>query len=110
MAEVEDNIRELEWRDLADTVIVFVCADTHHDIWSLIWFQDGLFAAFLSAFLVFLIPQLQANSTDVAMDVLIHISRQLSNLTTPAFEPTAFQVSSNLFLVNMLCFLSLALV
>ncbi len=76
----------------------------------LIWFQDGLFAAFLSAFLVYLIPQLQANSTDVAMDVLIHISQQLSNSTTPAFEPTAFQVSSNAAAVNMLFFLSLALV
>ena len=38
MAEVEDNIRELEWQDLADTVLVFVCVDTHHDIWLLIWF------------------------------------------------------------------------
>ena len=25
MAAVEDNIREVEWRDLADTVLVFVC-------------------------------------------------------------------------------------
>src|SRR5258706_3327201 len=76
----------------------------------LIWFQDGLFAAFLSAFLVYWIPQLQANSTDVTMDVLIHISQQLSNSTTPAFEPTAFQVSSNASAVNMLFFLSLSLV
>ena len=32
MAAVEDNIREVEWRDLADTVLVFVCVDTLHDI------------------------------------------------------------------------------
>ncbi len=44
------------------------------------------------------------------MDVLIHISLQLSNFTTPAFEPAAFQVSSNIAVVNMLFFLSLALV
>ncbi len=25
MAAVDDNIREVEWRDLADTVLVFVC-------------------------------------------------------------------------------------
>jgi len=110
MAAVEDNIREVEWRDLADTVLVFVCMDTLHDIWLLIWSQDGLFAAFLSAFLIFLIPQLQPSSTDVAMDVLIHISQQLSNSTTPAFEPTAFQVSPSAAAVNMLFFLSLALV
>src|SRR5258706_7016356 len=76
----------------------------------LIWFQDGLVGAFISAFLVFLIPQLQASSTDVAMDVLIHISQQLSNSTTPAFEPAAFEISSNAAAVNMLFFLSLALV
>jgi hypothetical protein len=110
MAAVDDNIREVEWRDLADTVLVFVCPDTLYIKYVLTWFQDGLFAAFLSAFLVFLIPQLQPNSTDVAMDVLIHISQQLSNSTTPAFEPTAFQVSSNAVAVNLLFFLSLALV
>jgi hypothetical protein len=110
MAAVDDNIREVEWRDLADTVLVFVRIGTLDDIWPIIWFQDGLFAAFLSAFLVFLIPQLQPNSTDIAMDALIHISQQLSNLTTSAFVPTAFQVSSNVGVVNMLFFLSLALV
>jgi hypothetical protein len=25
MAAVDDNIREVEWRDLADTVLIFVC-------------------------------------------------------------------------------------
>jgi len=38
IAEVEDNMRELEWRELADTVLIFVCVDTHHDIWLLNWF------------------------------------------------------------------------
>ena len=28
MAAVEDNIREVEWRDLADTILVFVCLST----------------------------------------------------------------------------------
>ena len=36
MAAVDDNIREIEWRDLADTVLVFVCVDTLRDIWLLI--------------------------------------------------------------------------
>jgi len=76
----------------------------------MIWLQDGLFAAFLSAFLVFTIPQLQPNSTDIAMDVLIHISQQLSNSTIPAFAPTEFTASPNTVVVNLLFFLSLALV
>src|SRR5258706_9186982 len=44
------------------------------------------------------------------MDVLIHISQQLSNSSTPAFEPTTVQVPSNAAAVNMLFFLSLTLV
>ena len=32
MAAVDDNIREVEWRDLADTVLVFVCVNTQHNI------------------------------------------------------------------------------
>ena len=55
-------------------------------------------------------PQLQPNNSDVAMDVLIHISQQLSNSTTPAFVPTASQVSPNTAVVNTLFFLSLTLV
>ena len=35
MAAVDDNIREVEWRDLADTVLVFVCVNTHQDMWPL---------------------------------------------------------------------------
>ena len=44
------------------------------------------------------------------MDVLINISQQLSNSTTPAFVPTTFRVSSNAAIVNMLFFLSLSIV
>ena len=31
MAEVEDNIREVEWRDLADTILIFVRMSTLYD-------------------------------------------------------------------------------
>ena len=110
MAAVEDNIREIEWRDLADTILVFVCLSTLSDAPLLICLQDGLFAAFLSAFLVFTIPQLQPSSADITMDVLIHISQQLSNLTTPAYAPAEFTVSPSIAAVNVLFFLSLALV
>ena len=105
-----NEMREIEWRDLADTILVFVCLSTLYDALLLIWLQDGLFAAFLSAFLVFTIPQLQANSTDITMDVLIHISQQLSNSTIPAYTPTEFTVSPSIATVNVLFFLSLALV
>ena len=44
------------------------------------------------------------------MDVLIHISQQLSNSTTPAYAPVEFTVSPSIAAVNVLFFLSLALV
>ena len=44
------------------------------------------------------------------MDVLIHISQQLSNSTTPAYSPADFAVSPSIAAVNVLFFLSLALV
>jgi Family of unknown function (DUF6535) len=62
--------------------------------------------------LPFCFPRLhdELNSADVAMDVLIHISQQPSNSTTPAYVPAAFTVSSNAAAVNVLFFLSLVLV
>ena len=44
------------------------------------------------------------------MDVLIHISQQLSNSTTLTYTPTEFTVSPSVTAVNVLFFLSLALV
>jgi len=38
MAAVEDNIREVEWRDLADTVLIFVCMHILYGTYLLIWF------------------------------------------------------------------------
>jgi hypothetical protein len=36
MASVDDNILETEWRDLADTVLIFVGVDIPHGIFLLI--------------------------------------------------------------------------
>ena len=69
-----------------------------------------MFAAVLSAFLVYTIPQLQPNSTDISKDILLHISLQLSNSSVPAYvEPLSF-VPANAAVTNTLLFTSLALV
>ena len=71
--------------------------------------QAGLFAAFLSAFLIYAITLFQP---DISTDILQHISLQLSNSSTPAFTPsplTAVQ-SINITTANGLFFASLALV
>ena len=69
-----------------------------------------MFAAVLSAFLVYTIPQLQPSSIDVSKDILLHISLQLSNSSVPAFVEPQFFVSPNVIVVNALLLASLALV
>ena len=44
------------------------------------------------------------------MDMLIHISQQFSNSTTPAYSPAEFTVSPSIAAVNVTFFLSLALI
>ena len=85
IAAVHNKTWEIEWRDLAYTVLIFVRLGTLDNIWVLIWFQGGLFAASLSALFAFLIRQPQPSSADVAMDVCVHSSQQLSNSTVHAF-------------------------
>jgi hypothetical protein len=69
-----------------------------------------LFAAFLSAFLILTVTQLQANSTDISKDILLHISLQLSNSSFPPYVEPQFIVPSNVAAVNTLLFASLAIV
>jgi hypothetical protein len=69
-----------------------------------------LFAAFLAAFLIYTIAQLQPNSADISKDILLHISLQLNNSSVPAFVEPEFSVPPYMAAVNVLLFGSLALV
>jgi len=53
---------------------------------------------------------LQPDNGELSVEVLVHISQQLSNSTLPAYEPSDFMVAPNVAVVNILFFLSLALV
>jgi len=69
-----------------------------------------LFAAFLSAFLLFAITELQPDSIELSKDILLHISLQLSNSSVPPYVEPEFNVSSSVATVNILLFTSLALI
>jgi len=69
-----------------------------------------LFAAFLSAFLLFTITQLQPDSIDISKDILLHISLQLSNSSVPPYVEPEFNISLNVATINVLLFMSLALI
>jgi hypothetical protein len=72
--------------------------------------QAGLFAAFLSAFLIFTITKLQPDSADISRDILLQISLQLSNSSVPAYVEPPFTVASDMAAVNVLLFASLAVI
>ena len=76
----------------------------------LTFLQAGLFAAVLTAFLLFTITKLQADNSDISKDILLHLSLQLSNSSVPAFVEPPFFVESHWAVVNALLFASLALV
>jgi hypothetical protein len=69
-----------------------------------------LFAAFLSAFLLFTITKLQPDSTDISKEILLQISLQLSNSSVPAYVEPPFIVPSDMAAVNVLLFASLAVI
>jgi hypothetical protein len=72
--------------------------------------QAGLFAAFLSAFLIFTMTKLQPDNTEISKNILLQISLQLSNSSLPAFVEPPFSVPSDMAAVNVLLFASLAVI
>jgi hypothetical protein len=110
MASGVDARREARWGERAETILLFVNSAFCFMIYYLHVLQAGLFAAVLTAFLVFTITKLQADSSDISKDILLRISLQLSNSSVPAFVEPEFFVASQWAAVNALLFASLALV
>lgn len=70
--------------------------------------KTALFASFLSAFLVYILPNLQSNPGDLTVELLMHISLQLQNGSTPAYEQKTFEAQQGDILANALFVGSLA--
>jgi hypothetical protein len=94
LAAAVDQTREREWVEALDTMLVFT----------------GLFAAFLSAFIVNAMQNLQEDPTDVLKSTMLHLSLQMQNSSVGAFVPEPFTVSHSVAAVNILYFTSLSLV
>jgi hypothetical protein len=94
-----------------DTILIFVRRIRTHPIVRLIQAcQSGLFAAFLSAFLIETLSRLEEDPAETTRDVLIHQTRMMRNTTLGPFEPQAFQPSDSVVVVNVLLFASLAII
>lgn len=93
LAAAVDETREREWVEALDTMLVFT----------------GLFAAFLSAFIVNAMQNLQEDPTDVLKNTILHLSLQMHNSSVGAFVPEPFTVPHSVAVVNILYFASLSL-
>ena len=90
MANGVDASRETEWGELAETILLFVNSAYPFTIFYSHFLQAGLFAAVITAFLLFTITKLQADNSDISKDILLHISLQLSNSSVPTFVEPQF--------------------
>ena len=72
--------------------------------------QSGLYAAFLSAFLINTLGRLEENPLDTIRDALVHQTRMMRNATLGPFEPQPFKPSHNVVVVNILLFVSLVII
>ncbi|PVF91767.1 hypothetical protein CPB86DRAFT_878328 [Serendipita vermifera] len=86
--------RELikDWSDGLNTLLIFA----------------ALYSAVLTAFIIESMKLLQENSTDTTRDILLVITKQLANTSTPPFEQTPFAVQSFAIRVNCYFFTSIS--
>ncbi len=71
--------------------------------------QAGLFAAFLSAFLIELLSRLEEDPKDVIQDILIYQTLMMRNASLGPYEPSTFSPPNNIVVVNTLFYASLSL-
>jgi hypothetical protein len=71
--------------------------------------QAALYSAVLTAFIIESMNMLQEDPAEITRDVLLTITKQLANQSTPAFERPPFQVPSYALRVNVYLFISILL-
>ena len=71
--------------------------------------QAGLFAAFLSAFLIELLSRLEEDPKDVIQDILIYQTLMMRNASLGPYEPSTFSPPNHIVAVNALFYASLSL-
>lgn len=71
--------------------------------------QAGLFAAFLSAFLIELLGRLEEDPKDIIQDILIYQTLMMRNASLGPYEPSTFSPPGHIVAVNALFYASLSL-
>jgi hypothetical protein len=66
-----------------------------------------LFSAILTAFLIAILPELEEDKLEAIQGILITISNQMRNASTPAYQADAFKIEPWIIRVNCLFYASL---
>ncbi|CAG8452991.1 9392_t:CDS:2 [Acaulospora colombiana] len=90
-AEVDREMIK-DWNNSLNTLLIFT----------------ALYSAVLTAFIIESMKLLHEDPTETTRNILIIISKQLSNNSLPAFEPIAYQTPQYAVVVNALFFTSLS--
>jgi hypothetical protein len=92
-AELVDRERVKDWDDSLNILLIFV--STHLEPIELATLtlrsQAALYSAVLTAFIIESMKLLQEDNTDTTRQILLVITRQLANSSTPAFIPSTFE-------------------
>jgi len=100
------------WNGELDTILVFVCEPLHYVIINkyLMLLQTGLFSAAVTAFCVESFQSLSQNPADTTNALLLALSLQLANASSPVADatiPDAFSPAKHEVQTNVLYFISL---
>jgi hypothetical protein len=113
ITRIDDAEREREVTEQVDTQLIFVSHprsiktvfENYYD-----HTQAGLFAAFLSAFLIETLSRLEEDPTATLLDVMVHQTQMMRNETLLPYHRKPFSPSRQIVAVNVLLFASLALI
>ncbi|PVF97750.1 hypothetical protein CPB86DRAFT_815322 [Serendipita vermifera] len=81
-----------DWNDTLNTLLIFT----------------ALYSAVLTAFIIESMKLLEEDPAETTRDILLIVSRQLANSSSPAFEPTPYETPPFAIVVNGLFFTSLS--
>ena len=108
--EIIDRQRARDWIEQMDTILIFVGTSYLLYPFSLIsQGQAGLFAAFLSTFLIELLSRLEPDPMDIIQDVLVYQTQMMRNPSLGPYVPADFSPPEYIVIVNALFYTSLGI-
>jgi hypothetical protein len=109
-AEIVDRERIKDWNDSLNTLLIFVSIHLGPIELAALTLnsQAALYSAVLTPFIMQSMSLLQEDNTDTTRQILLVITRQLANSSTPAFVPSTFEAPGWAVRINYFFFVSIS--